>query len=256
MKILVLIKVVPDTWGQRKLELTSGLLDRQAGDPVIDEIGERALEVALTHKDQHKGTEVVIVSMGPQSSAKLLLKGLAMGATSALHLVDDDLVGADLLATAAALAALIRAEGFDLVLAGNESTDGRGGVIPAMLAEHLDVPHLTFLDSLHIAEDRVRGERATDHGHLVVGATLPAIVSITERLPDARFPNLKGMMTAKKKPMATYALADLALRDTRSARSVIVSTTERPARATGVKVVDSGNAGNELADFLASKRLI
>ncbi|TFC80550.1 electron transfer flavoprotein subunit beta/FixA family protein [Cryobacterium sp. TMS1-20-1] len=256
MKILVLVKVVPDTWSERKIDLASGWVERGTADDVIDEIGERALEVALTYRDVHKDTEVVLVSMGPASIIKPLRKGLAMGATSAVHLVDDGLAGADLLATAAALAAVIRREGFDLVLTGNESTDGRGGLIPAMLAEHLGVPELTFLNSIEIAEDRVRGERRTESGTALISASTPVIASITERLPDARFPNFKGLMTAKKKPLVAVSLAELGLRADRPAASVVVSAKERPARTHGVKISDSGNAGNDIAEFLASNRLI
>jgi electron transfer flavoprotein beta subunit len=256
MKILVLVKEVPDTWGDRKIDQSSGRVDRESVDPVLDEIGERALEAALAIKESDKSTEVVVVSMSPSSAAKSLRKGLAMGAGSALHLADEAVHGADLLFTAAALSALLDREGFDLVLAGNESTDGRGGVIPAMIAEHLGVPHLTFMDSLEVRGGRVSGVRSADNGSVEVSAALPAVISITERLPDPRFPNFKGILTAKKKPYTTVTLADLGINATRGASSVVLSSRERPARSGGVKVVDTGNAGHDLAEFLAQNRLI
>ena len=256
MRILVLVKEVPDTWGERRIDPASGRVDRQSSSPVLDEIGERALEVALAIKDSDKSTEVVLVSMGPASATKSIRKGLAMGASSAIHLVDDALVGADLLFTAEALAALIGREAFDLVLAGNESTDGRGGIVPAMIAEHLGMPHLTFMDSLRIEAGQVSGMRNGDHGPAEVSAHLPAVASITERLPDPRFPNFKGLMTAKKKPYTTVSLAEIGVGGMREAASTVISSKERPARSAGVKVVDSGNAGRELADFLAQNRLI
>ncbi len=256
MKILVLVKEVPDTWDERKIDLVSGWVDRGASDPVLDEIGERSLEVALSYKDAHKDTEVVVVSMGPVSVVKSLRKGLAMGATSAIHVLDESLAGSDLLRTAHVLAATIRREGFDLVITGNESTDGRGGVLAAMLAEHLNIAQLTFLNSLEIRDDALRGERATESGLAIVSAPLPAVVSITERLPDARFPNLKGMMSAKKKPLSTWSLADLDLEGIPKPSSVVVSVSQRAARVGGLVVTDTGNAGNELADFLAARRLI
>src|SRR5690606_8675322 len=139
----------------------------------------------------------------------ILRRALAMGAGSAVHVVDDRLVGADLWLTAEVLAAAIHREGFDLVIAGNESTDGRGGVVPAMIAELLGVAHATGLSTLAIDDRGVRGTRTSDEETVEVAAALPAVVSITERMPEARFPSFKGTMSAKKKPLATASLADL-----------------------------------------------
>ncbi len=108
---------------------------------MLDEIGERALEVALSYADKTPDTEVVVLSMAPAGSATTVRKGLSMGAASAVHVADEGLVGADLGLTAEVLAAAIRRTGFDLVIAGNLSTDGSGGVMPAMVAELLDVPN-------------------------------------------------------------------------------------------------------------------
>lgn len=259
MKIVVLIKEVPDTWGERRLDKSTGRVDRSGSDAVLDEIGERAIEAALSYKDAAPDTEVVVVSMGP-TSVGILRRGLAMGATSAVHILDDRLVGADLGWTAAVLAAAIRRMGFDLVLTGNESTDGRGGVMAAMIAEHLGVPHATALSSLRIAADGVRGERSEDDETFTVATPLPAVVSITERMPDARFPSFKGTMSAKKKPLETLALADLGqdLADTLTGTgtSRVLEIRQRPPRSAGTKVVDQGVAAGQLADFLAARRLI
>ncbi len=145
------------------------------------------------------GTEVVVVSMAPAESAATVRKGLAMGAHSAVQVADEQLVGADLGLTAEVLAAAVSRTGFDLVIAGNLSTDGSGGVMGAMVAELLDVPNLTALTSVQIEDGRVSGERASDGATMRVSAELPAVISITEALPDARFPNFKGIMAAKKK---------------------------------------------------------
>lgn len=255
VKFLVLLKEVPDTWGERVLDLGTGRIDR-TGDQVLDEIGERALEVALSYRDANKDAEVVVLSMGPASITTSLRRALALGANSAVHVVDDRLAGADLLMTARALAAAIRDEGFDVVLAGNESTDGRGGVLPAMLAELLGVPQLTFAQSVEFDGSVARGRRGTDSGSMVLTATLPAVVSITERLPDARFPGLKGLLAAKKKPIRTVLLSELDLGSEAAGASVVVSTTERPARSAGRKIFDSGTAGDDLVNFLAAERFI
>lgn len=255
MKIVVLVKQVPDTAEERKLDLATGRLDRDAAGSVIDEINERALEAALRIKDADKGTEVVAMTMGPGDATQSLRKALSMGADSAVHIVDDSLEGADAGRTAATLAAALRSTGFDVVMAGNESTDGRAGVVPAMVAEHLQLPLLGSLISAEISDDGVRGVRQGEGGSLHVHAGLPAIITVTERFPEARFPNFKGILGAKRKPVATLSVAELSVPAPVS-RTVVVSTVERPPRAAGRKVIDDGTAANELAEFLVANRLV
>lgn len=257
MKIVVLVKEVPDTYGDRKLSLETGLADRAASESVLDEIGERALEVALSYADNTPGTAVVVLSMAPESAVTTIRKGLAMGAASAVQVVDEELLGADIGLTAEVIAAALRRTGFDLVIAGNQSTDGSGGVLPAMVAELLDVPAATYLSSIEIAEGSVTGVRASDGATAQVSAELPAVVSITEALPDARFPNFKGIMAAKKKPFETVSLTDLGIdpHTVESSRSIVLALSEKPPRQAGVKIVDEGDAGEKLAEFLIQNRL-
>lgn len=257
MKIVVLVKEVPDTYGDRKLSLETGLADRGAGENVLDEIGERSLEVALAHAGKNPGTEVVVVSMSPESAAATMRKGLAMGAGSAVQVVDERLLGADLGLTAEVLAAAVKRVGFDLVIGGNLSTDGSGGVVPAMVAELLGVPSATNLNSVELTDTAVSGERSIDGGTATVKAELPAVISITERLPDARFPNFKGIMAAKKKPFETLSLDDLDIDADAPewSRSIVIGLSEKPPRQAGVKIVDEGDAGTQLAEFLIQNRL-
>lgn len=257
MKIVVLVKEVPDTYGDRKLSLETGLADRAASESVLDEISERALEVALSYADRNAGTEVVVLSVAPESAAATVRKGLAMGAASAVQVIDEGLLGADLGLTAEVLAAALRRTGFDLVIAGNQSTDGSGGMLPAMVAELLDVPAATYLSSVEISDAGVTGVRASDAAAVQVSAVLPAVVSITEALPDARFPNFKGIMAAKKKPFETLSLEDLGIdpHDPNASRSIVIGLTEKPPRQAGVKIVDEGDAGEKLAEYLIQNRL-
>ncbi|MBX9472380.1 electron transfer flavoprotein subunit beta/FixA family protein [Microcella sp.] len=256
MKIVVLLKQVPDTWGERRLDLETGWLDRAASEAVIDESGERALELALAYRDAKNAAEITVMTMGPRQAADVLRKGLAMGADRAVHILDDALAGSDLSWTSLVLATAIKREGFDLVIAGNESTDGRGGVIPAMLAERLGVAGLGYLNVAELSDLEVRGERATEYGTADVHAALPAVISVTERAPEARFPSFRGIMQAKKKPLEVRHLADLGLNETARAVSVILNTAERPARDSGRKIVDDGTAGQQIADFLVETKLI
>ncbi|KFF58931.1 electron transfer flavoprotein subunit beta [Cryobacterium sp. MLB-32] len=257
MKIVVLVKEVADTWKERKLDLETGLLDREANDRVLDEINERATEAAVSFAEAHPDTEVVVLSVGPASVPNAMRKALAMGATSGFHVLDASMVGADLTLTAEVLAKAVERIGFDLVIAGNISTDGNAGMIPAMLAERLGVAHATNLDTLVISDSEIRGERETDGGVLAITAQLPAVISISERLPDARFPGFKGIMAAKKKVVETADLAELGVdADADLPRSIMIAVSEKPARSAGVKIVDEGDAGQQLADFLVQNRLV
>ena len=256
MRIIVLVKDVPDTYGDRKLDPETGLADRVAGDHVIDEIDERALEVALAYADGAPDTEVIVLSMAPEPASASLRKALSMGASAAVHIVDDELVGADLGLTAEALAAAARRAEADLIVAGNVSTDGSGGVIPAMVAELLGVPHLTALSAVQIRADGVSGTRATESGTADVSAGLPAVVSVTEALPEARFPNFKGIMAAKKKPFETVSLADLGVTALPATpRAIMIAVAERPPRVSGVKLTDDGEAGARIAEYLVTNSL-
>lgn len=258
MKIFVLVKEVPDTYGDRKLNLETGLADRGAGDVVLDEITERALEVALSYADKNEGTEVVAVAMAPGGSTASVRRALAIGAGSAVHIADEQLAGADLGLTAETLAAAIRRGEPDLVITGNLSTDGSGGVIPAMLAEHLGWPQATALTSVEITPEGITGTRGADAGAQPISASLPAVVSITEALPDARFPNFKGIMAAKKKPLEVLSLDDLGVSADPAAapRAILTAVAEKPPRAAGVKIVDEGDAAEKLVEYLVQNRLV
>lgn len=258
MKIVVLVKEVPDTYGNRLINLETGLADRAASESVLDEINERALEVALTYADAHEGTEVVVMSMAPESAEATIRKGLAMGAASAVHIVDEGLRGADLGLSARVLAAALARSEYDLVIAGNQSTDGTGGVLATMLGELLQRPVVASLNSVDLSlEGTLSGECATDEGTANVSSSLPAIISITDRLPEARFPNFKGIMAAKKKPVETLTLGDLGIDplDAAAAASIMVTASAKPPRGAGVKIVDDGTAGTALAQFLIDNRL-
>lgn len=257
MRIVVLMKEVPDTYGERVLDPETGLADRGASEAVLDEIGERALELALKYAEANEGSEVTILSVAPERATANLRKALAMGAGSGVHVVDEGLRGADVLLTAETIAAALRRGAYDLVLAGNMSTDGAGGALPAALAEFLDLPHATGLSAIDISQERVTGVRVVDGGEQRLSIELPAVISVTEALPDARFPSFKGIMAAKKKPLETLSLAELNVdaENPETARTIMVSVAARPPRAAGTTITDTGDAGERLADFLVERRL-
>src|SRR5215469_10437480 len=161
LNIVVLVKQVPDTESERKLVAGAGTLDRAAADGVINELDEYAIEEGLRIAEAHGG-EVTILTMGPARAAESIRKALSMGADKAVHVLDDGVAGSDALATSQVLAAALQQVGFDLVIAGAESTDARTGVMAAMLAQRLSVPQLTLASILDIDGSSVTDLRVTD----------------------------------------------------------------------------------------------
>lgn len=259
MKILVLAKQVPDTWSDRKISLETGMLDRDASDPVPDEINERALETALQYKEAHSEAEIVVLSMGPEGAADSMCKLLSMGADSAVVVADDALAGSDTVQTARVLAAAIEKIAPQVVIAGNEATDGRGGVVPAMVAQLLNRPTLPGLDTVELNATEVTGTAGIDGAALSLRSELPAVISVTEKSAEPRFPNFRGIMQAKKKPMDIWSLSELGISAGPGAaevRSVMVAADARPAKVAGPKIADDGTAATQLAEFLATNRLV
>jgi len=259
MNIAVLIKQVPDTYSERVLKDADWTLDRDAADAVIDEIDSRGVEAALQLVERHGG-EVTVVTMGPDRATETLRKALAMGADKAVHITDDGLAGSDALRTSAALAAAIGTLSADLVITGNESTDGRTGSVPSMIAERLGLPQVTSVRSLEIDGGTVRAERVRDGGYSEITAGLPALVSVTEKINEPRYPGFKGIMAAKKKPLTVLGIGDLGL-DAASvgpaaAATVVLDAAPRPAKESGEKIDDDGTGGGKAAEFLAAARLI
>ena len=198
--------------------------------------------------------------MGPQKAADSVRKALSMGADKAVHVVDDGLAGSDALATSLALAEALKQVGFDLVILGSESTDARTGVVPAMLAERLGVPQLTLASKVDIDGGSVTVRRVTDDGYATVTGSLPAVVSVVEKINEPRYPSFKGIMAAKKKPVQVLTLADLSV-DAGSvglahAASWVNDFAARPPRAAGVVVKDEGDGGTKAAGFLAERKFI
>jgi electron transfer flavoprotein beta subunit len=259
LNIVVLVKQVPDTESERKLVPGAGTLDRAAADGLINELDEYAIEEGLRIAEANGG-EVTILSVGPAKASESIRKALSMGADKAIHVLDDGIAGSDALATSAVLAAAISQGGFDLVIAGAESTDARTGVIPAMLAERLGMPQLTLASKVDIAGTEVTVRRVNDEGLDVVAAPLPAVISVMEKINEPRYPSFKGIMAAKKKPVQTLSLADLGV----SAEAVglggsltsVVDFAARPPRAAGVIVKDEGDGGVKAAAFLAERKFI
>ncbi|MGZ8748782.1 MAG: electron transfer flavoprotein subunit beta/FixA family protein, partial [Mycobacterium sp.] len=244
--IVVLIKQVPDTWSERKLSDGDFTLDREAADAVLDEINERAVEEALLIKEKEGGeSTVTVLTAGPERATEAIRKALSMGADKAVHLVDEGMHGSDMVQTGWAIArALGTIEGTELVIAGNEATDGVGGAVPAIVAEYLGLPQLTHLRKVTVEGGKVTGERETDDGVFTVEAALPAVVSVNEKINEPRFPSFKGIMAAKKKEVTTLTLAEIGVEadevGVANAGTKVTASTPKPPKTAGEKVTDEG----------------
>lgn len=266
--IVVLIKQVPDTWSERTLTDGDFTLDRDATDVVLDEINERAVEQALLIKEKEIAdggdpdqSTVTVLTAGPQRATDAIRKALSMGADKAVHLLDPGMHGSDMVQTGWALArALGTIEGTDLVIAGNEATDGTGGAVPAIIAEYLGLPQLTHLRTVSVQGNTIIGERETDAGTFTVEATLPAVISVNEKINEPRFPSFKGIMAAKKKEVTTITLADIGVESGEvglaHAGSTVLSATPKPAKTGGQKIIDEGTGGVKIAEYLIAQKVI
>ena len=258
MNIVVCVKQVPDTASERTLR-ADGTVDRASADGLINELDEYAIEEGLRIAEAHGG-EVTIVMMGPEKASESIRKALSMGADKAVHLLDGALAGSDALATSYALSQVLTRAGFDLVICGSESTDARTGVLPAMLAERLGVPQLSLASKVDIDGTAVTIRRVSDDGYDTVTGSLPAVVSVVEKINEPRYPSFKGIMAAKKKPVQTLLLADAGIDPGEvglgSAATAVADFAARPPRAAGVVVKDEGDGGAKVAGFLAERKFI
>jgi electron transfer flavoprotein beta subunit len=260
MNIVVLVKQVPDTYSERKLADSDHTLDRASTDAVIDEINERSVEAALQLKEAGEG-EVTVVCMGPDRATEAIRKALSMGADKAIHLSDEALHGSCAVQTAKALAKVIgTVEGFDLIIAGNEASDGRTGAVPAMIAEVLGIPSLTHAQELAVDGTTVTVTRGTDEGITKLTAELPALVSVGEKLNEPRYPSFKGIMAAKKKPMTVLTLADAGIDADEvgldNALTYVDSASPKPPKTAGEKIEDEGDGGSKIAAYLIGQKII
>ena len=152
--------------------------------------------------------EVIAVTMGPDTAVRALHKAVSLGADRSVHLSDDALAGSDVAATGYALAQALKREEPDLVLLGQQSDDGECYTIGAVVADHLQMPSLTQVIKIDIEEGKLRCERQAEYGYDTVDVQLPAVISVGDAINEPRYPSLKAIMGAKKKPMDTLGASD------------------------------------------------
>jgi electron transfer flavoprotein beta subunit len=256
MKIAVCVKHVPE--GSSRIDPSSKRLDR-SGEGALNHFDANAVEEALRLKGDSDG-EVVVVSLGPAKAADSLRKALAMGADRAVLVSDDAAAGSDLVATSKLLAKALERESADLVLFGQQASDADGAVLWAAVAERLQRPVVSQAAELTLDGQTLRAKRQTEFGYDVIEAPLPAVVAVSDAINEPRYPSLKGIMGAKKKPFDTLSLGDLGVdageAGEAGSKTTVTGLGEPPARGDARKIEDDGNAAQAIVDFLAEKRLV
>ena len=212
MKICVLVKEVPDAAVEKRIDPATGRMDR-GGEKNLNPFDTHAIEAAMQIKEGGKADvdEVVAMTMGPPSAVRALHKAVSLGADRSLHLSDDALAGSDVAATGYALAKALSREEPDLVLLGQQSDDGECYTIGAVVADHLRMPSLTQVIKIDMEDGRLRCERQAEYGYDTVSVELPAVISVGDAINEPRYPSLKAIMGAKKKPLDTKATGDVGI---------------------------------------------
>jgi len=259
MKIVTLVKYVPDATGDRSFA-DDGTVDRDV-DGLLSELDEYAVEQALRLAEDGDDVEVVAVTLGPDDAADAIKRALQMGASSGVHICDDAVHGTDVIGTSAVLAAAIRKLEPDLVITGMSSTDGTMGVMAALLSERLGWPALSFGATLALDGNTVSIRRDGDVASQTVEADLPAIVSVTDQSGEARYPSMKGILAAKKKPVEEWSLDDLGIDPAElglaGSRTAVVETAPRPPKQAGQVVTDSdGSGAAAFVEFLSAGKYV
>jgi electron transfer flavoprotein beta subunit len=212
LKICVLVKEVPDAAVEKRIDPSTGRLDR-SGEKNLNPYDTHAIEAAMQIREG--GTvevdEIVAVTMGPDSAQRALHKAVSLGADRSVHLSDDALAGSDVAATGYALAKAVEKEQPDLVLLGQQSDDGECYTIGAVVADHLKMPSLTQVIKMDVEEGALRCERQAEYGYDTVQIKLPAVISVGDAINEPRYPSLKAIMGARKKPLEKVAAGDVGI---------------------------------------------
>jgi electron transfer flavoprotein beta subunit len=262
LKIVVTVKLVPDTTAEKRIDPATKRLVRAGVETVLNPFDEYAIEAALQLKEKAGGdSTVTIATLAPESGKEIVRKALAMGADDALMISDAGAEGSDVWGSAYALAQAIKKAGFDLVICGTQSTDSTTGELPGALAEFLGVPGVTYVRKLEVDGTQLKAERETDTGYAKVSAALPLLVSVTKSINEPRYPSLKGIMGAKKKTILVQSLADAGVDrpvGAAGAHTEVTQLTTPPPRGKGqiFEAADAVAGATKIIEFLRERKLV
>jgi electron transfer flavoprotein beta subunit len=258
MKVAVCVKEVPEPGSPRRIDPSTLRLDR-SGEGTLNPWDLSALEEGLRLVER-EGGEVVAVSLGPERAAASLRKALAMGADRAVLVTDEAAGGSDAVATSRILAGALRRESADIVLFGQQGSDSDGAVLWAAVADRLRLPLVSQAASLEVTVGRAIVRRQTEFGYDVIDAPLPCVVAVSDAINEPRYPSLKGIMGAKKKPQETLSLADLDLpaesAGDAGSGTVVHELKPPPPRGDSLVVEDDGSAAERIVQYLAEQKLV
>lgn len=241
MKVLVCVKQTFDT--EAKIDLKDGKISDAGINLIINPYDEVAVEGAIQLKEKKVISEVVVVAAGSDKAMDTIRTALAMGSDRGILVKQD--TDADEYSRAVALAAAIKEENPDLILAGHVASDDGSSQVPTRIAEILGLPHINVITSLEIADGKATCSSEADGGTQVTEVTLPAVISSQVSWNEPRYPSMKGIMQAKKKPVATVDA--VAAED----KVKIIEFGLPPAKEAGIKIEEDPDvAAAQLADFI------
>jgi electron transfer flavoprotein beta subunit len=263
VKICVLVKEVPDAAVDKRINPQTGRLDR-SGEKNLNPYDTHAIEAAMQLKEggQVEVEEIVAVTMGPESATRALHKAVSLGADRSIQLTDDALAGSDVQATGYALAETLRKESPDLVLLGQQSDDGECYTIGAIVADNIQMPSLTQVIKMDVAEGGLRCERQAEYGYDTVQVEMPAVISVGDAINEPRYPSLKAIMGAKKKPLEKVAAGDVGIDTSRvgseGSQVQCGDFKEPPAKAAGeiIEDEDTNETVEKIVAWLDERKLI
>ena len=259
MNVIVCGKVIPASTVTIEIDANTKRLVRKGVPHELDPAAASAVEEGLRLTEKLGGT-VVLVTMGTSDATIGIRNALAMGVTSAVHILDDAVAGSDTLGTAKLLAAAIKKQEYDLVICATESGDSYSGIVHGQIAQLLGLPPLTFAKEITVDGGNITIKRQSESGFEIVESTLPALVACSSGINEPRYPQLKGIMAAKKKEIKVYSAADLGLSPEqvgeKGAREKVLTIGRPPKRQAGKAVTDEGEGGKQIADFLAEIKVI
>jgi electron transfer flavoprotein beta subunit len=265
VKICVLVKEVPDAAVEKRIDPNTKRMDR-SGERNLNPFDTHALEEAMQIKEEKRGPaqveEVVAVTMGPATSDRALHKAVSLGADRSLHLTDEALAGSDVCATGYALAMALKKESPDLVLLGQQSDDGECYTIGAVVADHLQMPSLTQVIKIDLQDGKLRCERQAEYGYDTVEVELPAVISVGDAINEPRYPSLKAIMGAKKKPLDLVATADVGIVASKvgeqGSRTQVLELKPPPEKQAGtiIEDEDTNETVEKIVAWLEERKLV
>jgi len=263
LKICCLVKEVPDAAVQKRIDPGTKRLDR-SGERNLNPFDTHGIEAAMQLREGGavEVEEIVAVTMGPDTAQRALHKAVALGADRSVHLSDDALSGSDVCATGYALAKVLEAESPDLVLLGQQSDDGECYTIGAVVADHLKMPSLTQVIKMDVADGSLRCQRQAEYGYDPVDVGLPAVISVGDAINEPRYPSLKAIMGAKKKPLDTKATGDVGIEPDRvgeaGSQTTVLAINPPPEKQAGeiIEDEDTNETVEKIVAWLDERKLI